>query len=403
MTLELTQLIPQIEQAVSTIKASAEDMAHHREIAAQTLMSEAINLDELRRKLATARTTWLVAGLTNGLRQTYPLPACPDDTSVLGVDGSHIEFDRHGPLACYLLNMGHAYLRYGSEPEAVLQSHCKLYSTDELVIRDPKGGNREERIEGPLLGIKRAVEEIAAATQALKAMPPEIPTLAMLDGSLILWGLVGQTYPAFIAEIMLEKGFLKRLDRLYEMSRDRTLSVASYISYPGSTEIANILRITLCPFLPPDCDKHCYGPQEGKERPCSVIAGVQDRELFGEILAVGQRSEVFVSLSSIVKAYYREHAIHFFYLNTGEEIARVEIPAWVASNSRLLDLTHAIIFDQCRRGRGYPVVLQEAHEKAVVTGGDRAVFWSLVARELAESGLRSDNSPKSRSKRIRWL
>jgi len=403
MTLELAQLIPQIEQAVSTVKDSAEDLAHRRDIAVQTLTSQSVNLDELRQKLTTARTTWLVAGLANGLRQTYPLPACPDDISVLGVDGSHIEFDRHGPLACYLLNIGQAHLRYGSQPDALLQSYCKLYGTDELVIKEPTGSNREQRIEGPLLGIKRAVAEISAAEQALKAMPPEIPTLAVLDGSLILWGLVGQTYPAFIAEIMLEKGFLKHLDRLYEMSRNGNLSVASYISYPGSTEVVNMLKVALCPFRPPDCDRHCDRLQVGTERTCSLIAGVQDRELFGEILPIGERSEVFVSLSSIVKSYYREHAINFFYLNVGEEIARVEVPGWVAANSRLLDLTHAVVFDQCQRGRGYPVALQEAHEKAVVTGADREIFWSLVTRELLGSGLRSENSPKSHSKRTRWL
>lgn len=403
MTLELTQVIPQIEQVVSSIKASSHKRARSCELAIQTLRSQALNLDELRQKLSTARTTWLLAGLASGLNQTYPLPTCPDDIAVLGVDGSHIEFDHHGPLACYLLNMGVVQLRYGRKPEAYLQSHCKLYGADELMIRDPGGSNKEERIEGPLLGIKRAVEEISAAVQALKASPPEIPSLALLDGSLTLWGLAGQAYPAFIPEILLEKGFLKQLDQLYDINRDRTLSVASYISYSGSTEVVNLLKVALCPFQPPDCDKNCYGPQDSKERPCSVIAGVQDRELFSELLARGERSEVFTSRSSIVKSYYREHTVNFFYLNTGEETARVEIPAWVAAKPQLLDLTHAIIFDQCQRGRGYPVVLQEAHEKAVVTGADREVFWSLVARELVESGLRSDNSPKSRSKRVRWL
>ncbi len=53
----------------------------------------------------------------------------------------------------------------------------------------------------------------------------------------------------------------------------------------------------------------------------------------------------------------------------------MEVPEWVARRKDLLDLTHALVLDQCRRGQGYPVALSEAHEQAVVTGsGQRRVL-----------------------------
>jgi len=69
----------------------------------------------------------------------------------------------------------------------------------------------------------------------------------------------------------------------------------------------------------------------------------------------------------------------------------------------LLNLTHTLVLDQCRRGQGYPVALSEAHEQAVVTGPDREYFWQLVESSLVDEKIPSLSSAKSRSKRTRWI
>ena len=86
-----------------------------------------------------------------------------------------------------------------------------------------------------------------------------------------------------------------------------------------------------------------------------------------------------------------------------DEIARVEIPQWVAQDENLLNLTHSLVLDQCRRGQGYPVALAEAHEQAVVTGADRESFWQLVESLLIGEHLPTPTSAKSFSKRTRWV
>ena len=100
---------------------------------------------------------------------------------------------------------------------------------------------------------------------------------------------------------------------------------------------------------------------------------------------------------------YGDHAVHFFYMNAGEEIARVEIPAWVADSPELLSLVHAGIVDQCRKGHGYPVAISEAHEQAVVTAGDREEFRVMVETALGTQRLPVYTSLKDRSKRLKWL
>jgi NurA-like 5'-3' nuclease len=133
------------------------------------------------------------------------------------------------------------------------------------------------------------------------------------------------------------------------------------------------------------------------------VAGIQDRELFSSLLEEGERSPLFISQSSVVRKYYGNHQIYFFYLRVDEEIARVEIPEWVAMDEGLLDLTHSLVADQCRRGQGYPVALSEAHEQAVVTTADRENFWQLVESSLILESLPTPTSGKSRSKRTRWV
>jgi hypothetical protein len=55
--------------------------------------------------------------------------------------------------------------------------------------------------------------------------------------------------------------------------------------------------------------------------------------------------------------------------------------------------------DQCNKGRGYPVVLAEAHEQAVVKGADRDFFYSVITKIGIEENKRILVSQKSAKKR----
>ena len=197
----------------------------------------------------------------------------------------------------------------------------------------------------------------------------------------------------------MNKGFLRHLEEIRKLNKDKRLALASYISFPRSTDVVNALRVAICPHDPADCDRYC--PNKAKD--CDVVAGVQDRELFFNILAPGERSALFISQSSIVQKHYGVHWVYFFYLRVDDEIARVEIPQWVAKDESLLNLAHALVLDQCRRGQGYPVALSEAHEQAVVTDADKENFWQLVESLLVEEHLPTPTSAKSFSKRTRWV
>ncbi|KAA1283327.1 MAG: hypothetical protein EGP13_03415 [SAR202 cluster bacterium] len=75
----------------------------------------------------------------------------------------------------------------------------------------------------------------------------------------------------------------------------------------------------------------------------------------------------------------------------------------MANNEVLLSLTHGLVWDQCKRGQGYPVAISESHEQAVVSTGDRRVFRRMLADSLERQNLSSATSQKDRSKRSPWV
>ncbi|MBM3155976.1 MAG: DNA double-strand break repair nuclease NurA [Chloroflexi bacterium] len=402
MSLDLNKVAAQIEGMAQSLKSEQQDRESRLGNALDTLRLKSADVASLRKKIENSKTTWLVAGLTNELSGRYKPVPCHPDFAVLAADGSHIDVDRHTSARCCLINIGSVVLRYGNKPDAMLRSEPMLYASEQdLTIVDPLGSGSQP-IERDLLGIKRAVAECQALVELCEELPADMPALALLDGTLILWGLGGQAYPDYVRKELLENGFLQALDKLREIGRNKKLALASYISFPRSTDVVNALRVALCPYDPPDCDRNCPRSVPDSQRACEAVAGVQDSALFSRILEHGERSATFISRSSVVQKHYGENEVRFFYLKTDEEIARVEFPRW-AEERGLVDMLQTLVLDQCRRGQGYPVALSEAHEQAVVTGADREQFQYLVELALSEKHLPTATSAKSRSKRTKWI
>lgn len=400
MSLDLAQITEQIEGMVAKLLTGQEERQQRLQEALNILTSAAKRLDFLKQKIETSKTTWLVGGLEESLDSHTSAPACPDNFIVLAADGSHIDVDRHRSTHCFVINIGMVRLDYGKKPAAFLHSLPSLYFEEAEVILSSPDGTQQIEIEGQLLGVKRSIEECRILAKSAEEVE-DLPVVALLDGSLILWGLAGQTYPNFVIVSLLEKGLLEYLGKLRHLAQNKQLALASYLSFPRSTDVVNVVRLAICPYQPADCDRYCAGKFEGKS--CDKVAGILDRELFDHLLTAGERSAIFASRSSIVREHYGEHQVYFFYLKINGEVARVEMPQWVAKDRRLVDLLHSVVLDQCQRGWGYPVALSEAHEKAVITAVDREQFWQLVDRSLVRKKGLLRTSAKSWSKRTRWV
>ena len=407
MALDLYRTAAQIDAAVAGADFGAARERRMDAVLAALRDSDAATLNA-RVEAARGMLAFLPAEAVEGPGGVFDPPSTPADFSVVAADGSHIDVNRHLPLRCALINIGGCRLTYGGAPDAEMFSRPRLRTSDaELFLQDPGSPSARQPVEGALMGLVRTVEEAAALADAVDA-GGELPTLALLDGTLVLWELGGELpprgrYPDYVRERLLDEGLLAALDRIREVSLRRQVAVASYISLPNSSEVVNLLRLGLCDLDPVGhCQTHCRALVPGTRR-CDAAHGLTDRVIFERTLAAGQRSAVFASRSPVARDAYGVHRVHFFYVNVGEEIGRVEVPAWVAVEPALLSLTHALVVDNARRGAGYPVALQEAHEQAVVTGADREAFRNMVERALEERGLPVYTSQKQRSKRRPWV
>lgn len=358
------------------------------------LVSEQCDLDSLRRNVNDNLSTVRAAEPIEPPALLVPAQSVQADHSIVAVDGSQIELDPHAPVYCCLLNYGVAILQYrfnpGQDSAAWLFSRTELlYRPEDLVIEI---AGRPVSMGGQLLGIHRQLGELdlladlAAGDDRLAS-----PKLALQDGAMRLSVLEGAGVNQALRD-ELTRRHLCALDRL----RESQVPVASYVSRPRSDDVVRALRLWFRNSATIGADRISTDLAD------EDFEGVYDREVFDRVLMEpGDRSAVFCSSWRMSRDHYREHRVHFIYLNTGDEIARVDLPEWVACDAAALAFIHVTIVDQIEKGLGYPVSLTEAHEQAVVRTSDRRLFWEVVEQCAKEAGLSTVQSAKASSKSIR--
>jgi hypothetical protein len=395
MPLDLAALGPQLSRFAAHAKEEAPRARQRLAVALEVLREHSGEHAELARLADERQTPFRAARPVERLDTRRALPATPADYTVVATDGSHVGPDRHGPVLCHLINVGSALIRYGRDPGASLESEPLLrYLPEEVSIVLP--GRDPALVDDRLLGIMVHVAETGRLADLAERTERDRPIVGLLDGTLLVssWGRGSETH---VLEHVLQK-FLACLDRLQAAG----IPLASYVSRPRSSDVVNILRLAECPNEDSRCES-CAARDEAT-LVCDEIADLPDRVVFEALpLAEGERSGLFASSWSTSTRLYGQHRVHFFYMNVGREIARVEVPGWVARDPTSLDLVQSIVFEQARRGQGYPRVLIEAHEKAVITASDRRIFATLMEQALASSGVTAGASEKEASKRLRGL
>ncbi len=292
----------------------------------------------------------------------------PPTVTVVATDGSQIFPDRHVEPACYLLNVGRVALHYGTlDPPLIAAEPALRYrqqDLDELADEDPTRSPLDLTTEVvSALRDELELRWLFDTAEAERRSGREI--VAMADGTLIRWMLRGMKNRR-LEDRLLDR-YVAELDRF----QGDGIPVCSYVSRPNNAEVVNLLR------LHRNEDDWNPGPD--------TIRGLLDRHLFEEVLDEGERSAVFLSRSEVLSRY-GAHRIVAFYVRGCGEVGRVEMPEWVANQPEWLDLIHAVVLDQCEKGSGYPIILQEAHQRAVVQAREKEVFYRILARQARRSG-----------------
>jgi hypothetical protein len=339
--------------------------------------------EALRDRVAHERPRTLTAGLRERPDGCTACGERPTPVTVVATDGSQIYPDRHIEPTCYLLNVSRIAFHYGTEEPPLMTAEPELrFRRRDLDELNADGG--EEALFDLTTEVISALRDEQELRWLFETARDERrsarPVLAMADGTLIRWMLRGMNHRA------LEDRLIARYLAILERFRDEGIPVCSYVSMPGNTEFINLL---------------CLHRNETEETPDDEsLQGLLDRLVFARTLGVGERSALFESGSHIQKDYGPHHRICYFYVRLPEEVGRVELPAWVAEQPGWVEMIHAVVVDQAEKGGGYPIVLTEAHERAVIRAQEKALFYRILEREMQRAGLRGyAGSQKAASKR----
>ena len=322
-----------------------------------------------------------VATPVEPLASCYDLPAPPYSHSVFATDGSQISPSHHEIVYCYLINVGRVMLHYGQSLHPLLDSIPEVfYEAKDLYISKQWGIRLDE-----WMGYRRTVSEaqMLADVATNWVLPPgshqDIPNLAMVDGSLIYWFLDSLPIDA-------REQILPPILAAWEKLRATKIPLMGYVSASRSIEGINFLRLQSCPYKVPNCVKEC---SDLEKYPCQVIDPLRDATFWLQHLQPGQRSPLYRSNLRILDLYEEAQRVYFCYVHVGAEVARVEVPAWVAEDTELFQQSLGIMLGQVHKGYGYPVALAESHNQAVVRSGDRARFFALLEHQLVRAGIRN--------------
>jgi hypothetical protein len=405
MTLDLIQLAPRISQLVEFLTDDATERS--AKLARARDMLRTMPDEELGAALDRAQNaSWLVAEAIEPLSTHHAAPRPSYAYAALATDGSSIDVNRHAAAACYVINIGYAWLDY-ARSEVELASKPELEYLNAWLRRgDAMNASKETIITGNLLDAYRTAQEMCKLAELAEQHAAGAPVVALLDGQFVLWGLKETELSSDARDLIFADGVFNALDRLRAIAAVSSLAAGSYISRPSGREVTNALRIADCP-RPGGADcSDCPRTAEGV-RPCDEVAGGTDADLFSSYLGPGERSAIFKRRSGTeIDTQYEDagHGLRFFYVQIpGGEIARIEFPEWVTHAQGGVDLLHASVLDQCERGSGYPLVLQEAHEQAVIDGSARRSFELLLHRHIESAGPWRPPSGKSWSKRRRTI
>jgi hypothetical protein len=376
--LDLTKLARQMQGLSQHLTLEATASRQRLELAQQHLK----NAYECQPDLINRQEKWrdriLFANATpiEPLETCIDIPVPPKIHTVIATDGSQIAPNHHEIAYCYLLNIGRVVLHYGQNRHPLLDSLPEVFYRPEDLYMSRQWGIRTEE----WMSFRRTASETTVLAElACDAAQKETPALAMVDGSLIYW---------FLEQLPMDARdrILPPILEAWQQMRDAQIPLMGYLSASRSIETMNFLRLLACPHPAPDCKSHC--PNQLEKVPCKIFEQLRDTSVWATRLKPGQRSTLWRSNSPILQLY-GDQTIYFCYVHVGTEIARIEVPAWVAENATMLDQALGLMLAQVQKGYGYPVAIAEAHNQAVVKGGDRARFFALLEQQMIKAGLKN--------------
>lgn len=321
--------------------------------------------------------------------QTFPPPPLPPSATLIAADGSQVYPNEQAPFHYFLINTGLFVYHHGGDAAPEATTHPRLIFHPDHV-HDASG----RLISARTVDAQRTVFEMRElADLAWERRGEARPLVALYDNHLLF-----RVNKDVTGHTRLFQDYQAALVKLH----DAGALLAGYVDSPVRSRV--VMRLLHLLALP---EAAVRGSDLGG---AGDLEGLRDLQLFNLVLKPGERSALMVQ-NSPHNFQFRQrgvsYEIAFFYLKVSsgyqDEIARVDIPMWVARDRRAVDELHALVLEQCRmQGRNpYPYALTRADELAYVSSRDKQKLDEIVRLELRRRGIDPRGLPaKARGKEL---
>jgi hypothetical protein len=402
VTLEFEKVITQVERMGRALALRNQDMSE-RALEAWEFLKTLDDLDAIRERIRLARERDAgfrgAAPLHEPVNRAYLLPSLPERATLLAADGSQIYPSIHAAAVYYLTNIGVFVYHHGVDvlPEQITEPRL-FYSDDD--VRDKAG----QVVTNTAVNARRNVTELQVLVRETwhRREACACPLLAIGDGPLLFW--VGKDVPdghELEADYMGTLVWMHDLHAAMQREHGLSASLIGYVDRPTSAFVVSLLYLM---SLYEDDVRGSVLATNGE------LEGLTDRQLLFRLLSdhPGARTALMVQQSPQNKRYHDKAdslEIAFFYLNVGQpldfQLARIEMPMWVARDPAAVDHVQALVYHQCQLMWRYPYALTRADELAVIRAHEKSQLEELIEVELRKHDQQVEHSEKLESKVVR--
>ncbi len=405
MTLEFSKLTEQVYKMGVMIDQLDFDLTDKLEIAKERFAS-ASDLEAIRERIDFVRHN--ISGYRGAapldrphhipMNFVHPKPNMPERATIIAVDGSQIYPYEQAPVHFYLLNIGVFTFHHGAAHVPQPQTLPKLFFHKDYV-HDASG----RLVSNRTVDARRTVLEMQILAQIAweTHRKNRLPIIALYDNQL-MFGANNDV----VGGKQLVKDYHGAMQHLYDVQANGVrVSLAGYVDNPVRSRV--ILRLLFLMSLQDEAEirARAHELKEGGD-----LEGLRDIHLLRSVLKIGERTAVMVQNSPRNLEYKRvnpSHEIAFFYIKVGTEtrsnIARVDVPMWVARDPQALDDLHAMLVTQStmQGNNPYPYALTRADELAYVSSKDKKKLDEMINLELRRKGISpAIGNPKARGKTL---
>lgn len=289
---------------------------------------------------------------------------------VIGVDTSEIMPSPHISPLFLLVNIGYQAIFYGEKLICLHGSTPNFYASMEIMSNF--GSGHLKHVPSWILEVKRLDDEFTVIKGLLDSLPSRFPSYVFFDESFSVNYLSARSKE-------FRRKVVESLVEIHERLRDLNVVPIGVFYTRSRAFTLTAVKSIIC------TSRSCSDCIDSDDLYCNKFSSIRDSLLLDRVLEIGWRTPLFDVNNRVTEEFPSLNVLGFYVKVGFSNVLRVEFPSWCKD---FVNEIHGVVLAQSILGRGYPYVLERAHEEAYINSRERSWVLSYIDRLLRSSGMR---------------